>query len=148
VVAEFNPTRGGSFPKASSAIRVYRDGTIESKFGNGSIVGATARVDQAGSQRIYRDTRQTFLTIEGPQVAISVGLKSNVRRPVESARKFAAEVNQLAQQLAPTAAVPSAASLGEASIPGQINQLADLRDKGILSNEEFKAKKTELLRRM
>ncbi len=34
------------------------------------------------------------------------------------------------------------------SIPEQISQLADLRDQGILSDEEFVSKKTELLDRM
>jgi hypothetical protein len=34
------------------------------------------------------------------------------------------------------------------SIPEQISQLASLRDQGILSSEEFEAKKKDLLNRM
>jgi hypothetical protein len=40
---------------------------------------------------------------------------------------------------------PSAAA---SDIPGQIRQLAELRDAGIVSEEEFQAKKAELLDRM
>jgi uncharacterized membrane protein YdbT with pleckstrin-like domain len=37
---------------------------------------------------------------------------------------------------------------GGASVPEQIAQLAELRDKGVISPSEFDAKKTELLKRM
>lgn len=42
---------------------------------------------------------------------------------------------------------PAAQHEGE-SIPDQIRKLAELRDSGILTEEEFSAKKTELLKRM
>lgn len=138
-VAKYTPTGFG-------AIRVYRDGTIESKHGSGSIIGATARVDQAGSQRIFRDTRQSYLTIEGPQVGISVKLGANSSGVVAAARKFAATVNKLAQQHGPATA--PAPPTTEVSIPDQIGKLAELRDKGVLTGEEFEAKKAELLERM
>jgi hypothetical protein len=139
VVAKFAP---GVF----GAIRVYQDGTIESRFGNGSVIGATARVDQSGSKRIFRDTRQVFLTIEGPRVDISVSLQSKNALVVGHARKFAATINKLAQQQTPaTAPAPAPA---EVSIPDQLGKLAELRDRGVLTEAEFEAKKTELLERM
>jgi hypothetical protein len=140
MVAKFSP--------GFTAIRIYEDGTIESKMhGSGSIVGASARVDQSGSKRIFRDTRQAYLTIEGPQVSISVKLGSSSGVVVGAARKFAAQVNSLAQRLTPS--VPtSEPTQTETLIPDQIAKLADLRDKDILTEEEFQAKKADLLRRI
>ena len=40
------------------------------------------------------------------------------------------------------------AEIDHTPIPDQISQLADLRDRGILTDEEFEAKKTDLLGRM
>ncbi len=88
-------------PEHSEAIRVSDDGTFESIYGNGSIIGTTARIDQTGKKGLFRDTRETFLKIEGPQVAISVKLASNDDAVVSEARKFAARINQLCQQLTP-----------------------------------------------
>ncbi len=45
-------------------------------------------------------------------------------------------------------APPPAAAQSSASIPEQIEKLAKLKDQGILSKEEFDAKKKELLARM
>lgn len=144
--------RGAEVAKFSpgfTAIRVYQDGTIESKMhGSGSIRGATARVDQSGSKRIFRDTRQAYLTIEGPEVGISVKLGSNSGLVVSAARKFAATVNKLAQQHSPATDPAPAPAPAEVSIPDQIGKLAELRDKGALTEDEFEAKKAELLKRI
>jgi hypothetical protein len=150
LVAKFSP--------GFTAIRVYRDGTIESKMhGNGSIRGATARVDQAGNKTITKDTRQTYLTIEGPSVAISAKLTGSSGTEVRAARKFAATVTQLALQLSaadspppspPPVQAAAAPVIADASIPDQISKLAALRDKGILTEDEFATKKAELLARM
>jgi len=153
--AEQEARRGALVAKFSpgiTAIRVYADGSVEWKgHGGGSIIGATARVDQSGSQRILRDTRQTYLTIEGPKVAIAAKLASNSGGVVASARKFAAQVNGLAQQFGGPAAAapqPAPAAAPADSIPDQIAKLAGLRDAGVLTVEEFEAKKKELLDRM
>jgi len=45
-----------------------------------------------------------------------------------------------------TAAAPAASAA--ASVPEQIQQLADLRDRGVISAAEFEAKKAQLLERM
>jgi hypothetical protein len=144
LVAKFSP--------GFTAIRVYRDGTIESKMhGNGSIRGATARVDQAGKKN------QTYVTIEGPHVAISAKLTGSSGSEVRAARKFAATVTQLALQLGaaespppspPPAQPPAGPTSANVSIPDQISKLAELRDKGILTEDEFATKKAELLARM
>ncbi len=49
---------------------------------------------------------------------------------------------------APGDATEAAAAGAAASIPQQIRELAELRDQGIVSQEEFEAKKRELLDRM
>ena len=46
------------------------------------------------------------------------------------------------------AGVPQAGSAGSGDIPAQLQKLAELRDAGVLTEEEFTAKKQELLARM
>jgi len=77
------------------SIKLYEDGRIEYEGQTGSIVGATARVDSSGSKRVFRDTREVFLLIEGPRVSIAAPLSrqgpqfadsgSEVRREGQSA---------------------------------------------------------------
>jgi hypothetical protein len=56
----------------------------------------------------------------------------------------AAVEQAIAQRGRPTAAAPAAAP----DVIGQIEQLGRLRDAGVLTNEEFEAKKVELLGRL
>jgi Short C-terminal domain len=61
------------------------------------------------------------------------------------------DMRNVQNRAAPTAAPapPAAAPAATApSIPDQLKKLAELRDMGILSNDEFDAKKKELLSRM
>jgi hypothetical protein len=144
VVAEFSQAGLGTY-------RVYEDGAIELEYWTAagqsvsveSIVGATARVERLGSRKLFRDNRRAFLTIRGPQVAISVEI-DNYANVAASVQRFAAEVNELAQRLAP----PTTNAPADASVPDQIAELAQLRDQGVLTNDEFEAKKAELLQRM
>jgi uncharacterized membrane protein YdbT with pleckstrin-like domain len=46
------------------------------------------------------------------------------------------------------AAAPDAAAAPALSLPEQLQQLADLRDRGVLTTAEFEAKKAQLLERM
>ncbi|MEW6155028.1 MAG: PH domain-containing protein [Actinomycetota bacterium] len=48
----------------------------------------------------------------------------------------------------PKAGPPSAAGTAHPDIIGQIKQLGELKEAGVLSQEEFEAKKAELLRRL
>jgi hypothetical protein len=130
------------------AYRVYRDGTLErerftptgSVLCTESIAGASARVQRFGSRKLFRDNRQAFLTIEGPQVAISTRI-ANYANVAAAAQRFAQQINELAHGLAPLAAV-------QASVPDQLRELAQLREQGVLTDEEFEAKKAQLLQSM
>jgi len=55
-------------------------------------------------------------------------------------QKYAAEEQQAEPQAAPPAAVPA-----EPEYMAELEQLAQLRDQGILSPEEFEAKKKQIL---
>jgi hypothetical protein len=87
--------------------RVYPDGTIEREcwtpagreVSAESIIGATARVERSGARMLFRDTRQAFLTIQGPRVTISVRI-NNYMNMAASVQRFATQVNELANQLA------------------------------------------------
>jgi hypothetical protein len=128
--------------------RVYADGTIlrevwtpaGKEVATGSIVGASARVEQFGARMLFRDSRRAFLTIQGPQVAISVEINNYVN-VAAGVRRFAAQVNELAQRLASA----TAASSTGPSVPDQIGRLAKLRDDGILTDDEFEQAKKRLL---
>lgn len=130
---------------------LYEDGTIEREcFTPGgrvlvseSVAGATASVAQRGGRMLFRDTRQWFLTIEGPKVAIEVGIENYVNTAA-AVRRFAERVNELAGRL-PAGATEEAAA---EEIPDQLRRLAELRDSGVLTDEEFEAKKAQLLERM
>jgi hypothetical protein len=147
--------RGGMVAEWSQAgvgtYRVYEDGAIELEYwtadgksvSSESVIGATARVERFGSRKLFRDNRRAFLTIQGPQVAISVDI-GNYVNVAASVQRFASEVNELAQRLAPPATRPP----HDASVPDQIAELVELRDQGVLTNDEFEAKKAELLQRM
>jgi len=59
-------------------------------------------------------------------------------------RQMEANARKRAGWAHPAAAAPSPA----VSIPDQLNQLADLRDRGVITPAEFEAKKAQLLERM
>jgi hypothetical protein len=146
-------------------ITLTPEGQISSPNGGGSVAGANARVESSGNRAIASrrtmmrtvtplavlgqkkmtsDTRQCFLVIEGRGWALTQPL------PVDfegAARSFAAKVNAAA---AAAAAEPAdVAGAGPAiDITEQIQKLAALKDQGILTEDEFAAKKAELLARM
>lgn len=72
-------------------------------------------------------------------VAFNKSEEQRFRAVVATMRQKIAEAQQAQQAQQPAAAT---------SIPAQIAQLAQLRDSGVLSAEEFEAKKAELLARM
>ena len=64
-------------------------------------------------------------------------------------RQMEAHAQTRAGYAATAAAPPASASpSGSASVPEQIQQLADLRDRGVITAAEFEAKKAQLLERM
>jgi hypothetical protein len=59
-------------------------------------------------------------------------------------QKFSAQIRESAS----SARRPSPSAPPSPDIPDQIRKLAKLKDDGIISSEEFEAKKTELLRKL
>jgi membrane protein YdbS with pleckstrin-like domain len=117
------------------------------------IVGAgDLGIESAGEQG-----RQTFSDIRRPNVVhqeIYRQKEEFEQRRIDSmGRSFGA--NQYVPPAAPTtpapppaASVPMQQAPGVPSITDQIEQLDRLRKQGVLTDEEFQAKKTELLRRL
>lgn len=150
-----HPTRGPAVASWSQpglgTYSLYADGTIEREcftpsgreVVSGSVAGATARVARRGGRMLFRDTRQWFLTIKGPRVAVVVRIENYVN-VAASVRRFAEAVNELASRLP---AAPSEQGSVEPT-PEQLRRLAELHDSGVLTDEEFEAKKAQLLERM
>ena len=151
---------------ASLVAKVEEGGTINRRFTVTRI--ATLGVLAAGLPKRI-DDRELFLTIEGPETVIvhAIPVKKNPAITA-TARDFAAKVNQasgaasttqgpswqdsvranLAKHAsASTAPGPSSVSDGPDGIAAKIRDLAKLRDDGLITAEEFDAKKAELLAR-
>ena len=64
----------------------------------------------------------------------------------DEVQKFSARIRELASSSVRRPTAPSAPP--SADIADQIRKLAKLKDDGIISSEEFEAKKTELLRKL
>jgi hypothetical protein len=138
----------------------------------GLLAGARATVDTVGqlSRRITatrliltgplalawrkkRDERELYLLVEGAGWAISVPVDP---KKGQEARAFAARINSLASAQPP--AVQPVAShqpaitqspVTQAADPlEQIARLADLRERGAISDEDFERKRSELLDRL
>lgn len=139
VIAKFSP--------GMTSIKLHTNGDIvSSTHGAGSAIGAVAKVEQSGAKHVIRDTRQSYLTIEGPHVSIAAKLASNSGLVVTSARKFAAAVNQWSQSHASSTPAGLAAPAGPSNDTlGQLERLARLRDSGALTEEEFLSQKAKLL---
>jgi len=74
------------------------------------------------------------------------GFKKELYRDVQNLATVILDLKQLRKSQ--SFASPSQASTPSASIPEQIKQLAELRDAGILTNDEFEEKKKSLLSKM
>jgi hypothetical protein len=81
------------------SVRLFDDGTVRSAWGSGSVVGARARVDQAGNRGMLGDARQAWFTVEGPDLCVVVRLRTSKPWLVKRARRFAAKTNRLAMRL-------------------------------------------------
>jgi Short C-terminal domain len=113
------------------------------------LAGARATVDTSGNTALAQgwvvkertDTRQLFLTVEATGGGFAIKLPPEMEG---SARSLAAYVNSHA---GPVVSEP-AKSAPEVDFAEQIRKIAELRDQGILTEEEFTAKKAELLAKM
>jgi hypothetical protein len=107
-----------------------------------------ASVESAGGYKKKIDKRELYLTIEGEGWSITQQCDP---RKGEKIRSFAHAVNSAVQALhAAPVSDPSAPSVSRAPPPtldaaDAIQKLADLRDAGVLSEQEFEAKKRALL---
>lgn len=154
------PTKDDKFGR----IRLTGAGQITAPKGGGSVRGVRASVETSGSKsiasrrtmmrtvtpmavlgqkKIQSDTRQCFLIIEGVGWAVTESVPA---RKEKAAREFAAKVNAAAAAAGPADA-PDAAP-AEVDVAEQIDKLAALRDRRILTEEEFSSKKAELLARI
>jgi uncharacterized membrane protein YdbT with pleckstrin-like domain len=84
-----------------------------------------------------RDAQSNFTDVWHPD-----GVQQEIYRQMEvNGRKKA-------QWSSPGAAPAAPAATANQSVPEQLRQLAELRDRGIITPEEFESKKTQLLDRM
>ncbi len=139
-----------TFAPSFRSIKLFADGRIVYHDQVGSIVGASARVDASGSKRVFRDTREVFLMIEGPRVSIAAPLGSKGHLLQTQARKFAAKVNELAMRLGESSAAPTmpptqGATSNADAVLDRLERLGKLRDSGVLTEDEFQAQKSALL---
>jgi hypothetical protein len=135
-----------------ASIKLYANGMVEvpgAKKGHrvGSAIGATARVEQSGSKRLVRDTRQSFLIVEGPRAAITVKLRNDASS-TQNARKFAASFNRVAMShQAPSAQAPSAQAPAAASMSDELGRLVAMHENGTLTDGEFTQAKAAVIAR-
>jgi hypothetical protein len=121
-----------------TSIKLHED-RVESPWGSGSLEGAQARIDSRG----WRG-QKTYVIIEGPHVAIARKLSSNSGVARKAAERFVAQVNSAAQRLGPV----TSSGVNQPDSLDQLEKLGKLRDSGVISDEEFEAKKAELLKRL
>jgi hypothetical protein len=87
------------------------------------------------------DNRKGYVVIEGPDFQWQIEYLPQL--DLGGARKFVTAVNTAARSAAGPAATPATAPAPDPL--DQLRKLAELRDAGIVTNEEFDAKKAQLL---
>ena len=117
--------RGVEIPLDRIANINFRQGIWERVIGAGDL-----SIESAG-----REGDSTFENVRHPD-----GVQQEIYRQIQI------HVDKTVRRTQPLAA--SAAAPAGASIPEQIQQLAELRDQGHITPEDFEAKKAQLLERM
>ena len=106
----------------------FNQGIFERMIGTGNL-----EIESAG-----KDGQTTFDNVRHPD-----GVQQEIYKMMEDdERKRASWASTGATPAVTTAAPPNA------SVPEQLEQLAKLRDQGVITPQEFDAKKSELLKRM
>lgn len=158
------------FQGASKAWVVIEEGRIQNLQSDESVAlaGAYADVDNAGALdkrvtatrliltgplafglRKKKDSRELFLAVQGEDGSFLVELDAKQQA---AARRFALTVN--AESAKPVGAETAGDTPGSETTPArldatdQIRKLAGLRDEGLITEQEFDAKKSELLDRL
>lgn len=112
----------------------FHQSVFERMVGSGSLV-----VESAGEQG-----QEPFKSIPKPHL-----VQNEIYRQVEESRARMMQGRAFAGPAPATPAAPAPGGpSGASSVPRQIEELARLRDQGLLTPEEFESKKAELLRRM
>jgi uncharacterized membrane protein YdbT with pleckstrin-like domain len=119
--------RGDEIPLERISNINFRQGIWERVIGAGDL-----EIESAG-----RDARSHFEDIWHPDA-----VQQEIYRQMEANARKQASWHLPAAGSAP----PTAPSAGD--IPAQLHQLAELRDRGVITPAEFEAKKTQLLERM
>jgi uncharacterized membrane protein YdbT with pleckstrin-like domain len=128
--------RGAEIPLERVSNINFRQSIWERMIGAGDL-----EIESAG-----RDGQSTFNDVRHPdtvQQELYKQMELYARKRAGWSQTPAAPAPAPAQP--PPASGPAAAAL---SIPEQLEQLAGLRDRGVISAEEFEAKKAQLLQRM
>jgi len=127
-------THDGEFPLTHEVTATVAD-EVKRQF-------APAKMLALGVFGVTKKRGAIYITVEGESFHTFGTLTS---KDDKSARKFAAEVNKLAKQQ-PAPATPPAPAAAEPLDPAdQVRKLAALRDDGLITAEEYEAKKKELL---
>ncbi len=127
-------SRTGVVSKTGIEIPLDRINTV---FFNQSIFERMIGAGDLGIESAGEGGRQQFSDIRKPNI-----VQNEIYRQVEGLE------DRRLQRLGRAAAGGSAASPAELSIPEQIEKLDQLRRQGVVTEEEFQAKKRELLDRM
>jgi hypothetical protein len=102
----------------------------------------TTAAGPASLIRGWQDNRHLLITVRSDQeMVIEISLAEE-----GLARQIAAKINKLGADLPSVPAVDASAG-HDLDIPAQLRDLAELRDRGIVTSEEFEAQKAELLKR-
>jgi uncharacterized membrane protein YdbT with pleckstrin-like domain len=126
--------QSGVFAKRGIEIPLERINTVFFKQG---IIERILRLGDLEIESASKDGAQRF---------------EDIRRPRDVQKEIYVQVNANEEgkydRLAQATGAQPAVAAAPASIADQVNQLAQLRDQGLLTEAEFQAKKTELLGRM
>lgn len=144
VTSERMVVRTGVLAKSGIEVPLDRINTV---FFNQSLLGRLIGSGDLSVESAGEDGRQDFTNVWRPNRVQQVIYQAK-EEAEDRDRQDAAQALVHAQRAANPAAVVAAAATAPASIPEQIDQLDKLRTRGIITNAEFEAKKTELLGRM
>jgi len=129
-------THDGVFP-LSKEVTATVDNEVKRQF-------APAKLLAFGVLGATKKRGDIYLTVEGYSFH---SFATVTFRNAKGARNFAAKVNGVARQLPPSqeSTPEPQAKEAEADVTEQIRRLAALRDDGLLTSDEFEAKKKQLL---
>ncbi len=103
------------------------------------------KLSQQDAQRIQQHTGMAPQELEDGDLAQAMQELNIQSQPLSAEDQAALNQSGAAQTQAPQSAQPTEGPAPEQDVITQIERFADLRDRGILTEEEFEAKKRQLL---